>query len=78
MNLGLEYAFQNRVFLRGGYRSLLYDWSFAGDSDVEGGVSGGLGVRQPLFYGGEARLDYAYRMAGRLGGLHVVGLSITF
>lgn len=71
MNVGVEYGFQGRVYLRGGYQALFLD-------EHEGGLSGGLGVRQPLFYGGVARLDYAYRAAGRLGGVHVVGLGVSF
>lgn len=71
MNAGIEYGFQDRVFLRGGYQALFLP-------DAEGGLSAGLGVHQPLFYGGIAKLDYGYRTAGRLGGIHVVGLSVTF
>lgn len=71
INAGVEYSFQERLYLRGGYRSLFLE-------DAEGDISGGLGVRQPLFYGGEIRLDYAYRSAGRLNGIHVVGLEVTF
>jgi hypothetical protein len=71
VNVGLEYSFQQRIFLRGGYQSLFLE-------DMEGGLSGGLGARAPLFYGGEVRVDYAYRTAGRLDGVHVVGLSVTF
>ncbi len=78
VNMGVEYGYQQRVFLRAGYRSLFYDWSLGADSDLEGGLSGGVGVHQPLFYGGVARLDYAYRTAGRLGGVHIVGLAVTF
>lgn len=71
VNVGVEYGFQQRVYLRGGYQALFLE-------DSEGGVSGGLGVHQPLFNGTSAKLDYAYRTAGRLGGIHVVGLSATF
>lgn len=71
INVGAEYGFAGRVFLRGGYQNLFLE-------DSEGGLSAGLGVNQPMFYGGLAKLDYAYRTAGRLGGIHVVGLSVTF
>lgn len=71
LNAGLEYGFQDRFFLRGGYNELFLD-------DAEGGLSGGIGVRQPLFYGGSLKLDYAYRAAGRLQGIHVIGLGVTF
>ncbi len=70
-NVGVEYGFQERVFLRAGFQSLFLD-------ENEGGFSAGLGVHQRLFQGGIAKLDYAYRSAGRLGGIHVMGLGITF
>lgn len=69
LNAGAEYGFQNRVFLRGGYQGLFLP-------EGEGGLSGGLGVRQPLFDGSEVRVDYAYRGMGRLGGVHVVTLEV--
>ena len=71
VNLGVEYGFQRRVFLRGGFQALFLD-------DREGGLSGGIAVHQPLFDGGLAKLDYAYRAAGRLGGIHIIGVGITF
>ena len=71
VNVGAEYGYQRRVFLRAGYQSLFLD-------DHEGGFSGGLGVRLALFTGTEAALDYAYQTAGRLGGIHVVGLGLSF
>jgi hypothetical protein len=38
-----------------------------------------VGVQQPLPYErGMAKLDYAYRDAGRLGRAHTVGVSLTF
>ncbi len=71
VNAGMEYAFQERFFLRGGYQALFLD-------DAEGGVSGGVGVHQRMFYGGDLMLHYAYRTAGRLDGVHVIELGISF
>lgn len=71
LNLGVEYGYQRRVFLRAGYRALFL-------KDSEGGFSGGLGINQSLFNGATTKLDYAYLTAGRLGGIHVVGLALTF
>lgn len=72
INLGMEYSFQQRVFLRGGYHALFLP-------DAEGGLSAGLAVHQVLPYaGGLAKLEYAYRDGGRLGSIHIVGLGITF
>ena len=70
-NIGVEYGFQDRVFLRAGYRALFLE-------DSEGGLAGGLAVHQRLFGGNVAKLEYAYRTAGRLGGIHVMGLSFSF
>lgn len=71
VNLGVEYGFQERVFLRGGFQALFLH-------DQEGGLSGGVAVHQQLFEGGLGKLDYAYRANGRLGGIHIVGFGITF
>jgi hypothetical protein len=69
LNAGAEYGFQNRIFVRGGFHGVLLP-------EGEGGLSGGLGVRQPLFTGTEVFVDYAYRDVGRLGGVHVVSLQV--
>ena len=71
VNLGGEYGFQERVFLRAGYRGLFLD-------EAEGGFSGGLAVHQQLFQGGIGKLEYAFRDGGRLGALHVIGFGLTF
>jgi hypothetical protein len=71
LNLGAEYGFQQRFFLRGGYRGLFLD-------EGEGGLSAGIAIHQKLFEGGLAKLEYAYRDGGRLGGLHVIGFGLTF
>jgi len=71
LNVGGEYGFQERVFLRAGFRGLFLD-------EGEGGLSAGLAVHQQLFQGGIAKLEYAYRDGGRLGALHVIGFGLTF
>ena len=72
VNVGVEYGFQQRIFLRGGYHALFLP-------GAEGGLSAGLAVHQVLPYaGGLAKLEYAYRDSGRLGGVHIVGIGITF
>ena len=72
LNAGIEYGFRERFFLRGGYEGAFL-------ADQEGGLSGGLAVHYPLPYaGGLVKLDYAYRDVGRLSGVHVVGLGVTF
>ena len=72
LNLGAEYGFRERVFFRGGFQGLFLP-------EREGGLALGLGVHQPLPYeNGLAKLDYAFRDAGRLGPVHTVGLGVTF
>lgn len=72
LNAGVEYGFRERVFLRAGLHGLFLD-------EAEGGLSLGVGVRQPLPYpDGMALLDVAVRDAGRLGRVTTVGLGITF
>ncbi len=73
VNVGFEYGFMQRFFVRGGYQSMFLQ-------DSEGGISGGIGARLPLFYeGGVGDVGYAYRSVGsRLGGVHLVSLGISF
>jgi hypothetical protein len=72
VNVGAEYGFRERLFLRGGFQGLFL-------AEREGGLAFGVGFHQPLPYrNGLAKLDYAYRDAGRLGRVHVLGLSVTF
>lgn len=72
LNAGVEYGFRERLFLRAGMNSLFLD-------EAEGGLSLGVGVRQPLPYpDGMATLDLAVRDAGRLGRVTTIGLGISF
>ncbi|NQV72382.1 PorV/PorQ family protein [bacterium] len=71
VNVGMEYGFQSSVFLRTGFQSLFLE-------EREGGFSAGVGIHQVLFDKSTAKLDYAYRAAGRLGGIHVIGLALSF
>jgi hypothetical protein len=72
VNIGGEYGFQNRVFFRAGYNAMFLP-------DGEGGIAAGFAAHQPLPYlNGKLKLDYAYRSWGRLGGVHVVGMGVSF
>lgn len=71
VNVGMEYGYQGRVFLRTGLQALFLD-------EREGGFTGGLGIYQRLFDGAAAKLDYAYRAAGRLGDVHIIGFGLVF
>jgi hypothetical protein len=69
---GLEYGYDNTVFLRGGYAMS------AGNSDEYiYGFSAGVGLNYDL--GGlTATVDYAYRDVKYFGGNHVFGISLGF
>lgn len=72
LNLGAEYGFRDRFFLRAGYEGLFRP-------DAEGGLSAGLSVQYPLPYrNGMVKADYAFRAAGRFDPVHVVGLGFRF
>ena len=72
MSAGVEYGFRERLYLRGGMQGLFL-------SENEGGLSLGVGARQPLPYpNGMAALDLAVRDVGRLGRVTTVALSLTF
>jgi hypothetical protein len=71
LNVGGEYGYQDRIFLRGGYEALFLD-------DIETGINAGLGVNQELFNGVMAKLGYAYKSAGRLGNIHTLSLEFNF
>jgi hypothetical protein len=71
INIGGEYGFQDRLFLRGGYQALFL-------KDIEAGLNGGIGVHQMLFNGVIAKLGYAYKTAGRLGNIHSLSLEFNF
>lgn len=72
VNFGAEYGFRQRIYFRGGFNGMFLP-------EREGGLALGVGVRQPLPYrNGMAKVDYAFRDAGRLGRVHMIGLSVTF
>ena len=73
VNVGGEFAFQDILFLRGGYNSL-------GLHDREGGLSLGFGISSNGFLSSSTtiRFDYAYRDMGRLSNINVFSLSARF
>lgn len=71
VNVGGEYSFQKRVFLRGGYESLFL-------KEVESGFNAGFGVHQKLPTGLLAKLSYGYKTMGRLGNVHSLTLEMGF
>ncbi len=61
-NIGLEYAFDNMVFLRAGYKI----------SSYEGGLSGGIGFKMNMII-----LDYALTNLGNLGITNRLSLAVN-
>jgi hypothetical protein len=73
VNVGGEFAFQDILFLRGGYNAL-------GLPDREGGLSFGFGLSSASFLSSSTtvRFDYAFRDMGRLSNINVFSLSARF
>jgi hypothetical protein len=75
LNLGTEFAFEESLFLRGGYQSLY----LSDNKDAEGGLTFGVGVSsKALFSSDLIKFDYAYRNFGRLNGVHFFSVDIKF
>jgi hypothetical protein len=73
-SLGVEYAFQERIFLRGGKRffnEAQAPWTFAD------GLAGGVGLKLPVF-GRSLTLDYAYTRMGDLDNTQLFSLEFGF
>lgn len=65
--MGLEYNFNQLIYLRGGYK-------FANE---EKDLSGGFGIRYKI-YQTIIKIDYCYQKFGKLGNLHQVTAGIDF
>jgi long-subunit fatty acid transport protein len=71
LNLGAEYAYNDFVFIRGGYKSLFL-------KDSEETFSLGFGLKQQLIGNVALQLDYAYQDFGRFSDIQKFTLSISF
>ncbi len=71
VNAGVEYAFREMVFLRGGYQSA---WGL----DAEDGLTFGAGLRYKMGPAMSIKLDYAYTDWGRLANAQRLSLGIEF
>jgi hypothetical protein len=70
--VGLEYGYDNLIFLRGGYSAA----AKSNDAYIYG-FSAGVGINYDL--GGlDVKVDYAYRDVEYFGGNHVFGISLGF
>lgn len=73
-SVGLEYGFRGRLYLRGGKR--FFNES-QGPWDFSDGLTGGVGVRWPVF-GREIALDYAYVSMGVLRETQLFSIEYGF
>jgi hypothetical protein len=71
LNLGAEYAFNNLVFLRAGFKAV-------GRRDSEEGLTFGAGLRTALPGATRLHVDYAWADWGRLNSVHRFSLAILF
>ena len=71
INVGAEYAFNDFLFLRGGYKGLFLD-------DSEEKYTFGFGVKQQLLQNVGIMVDYAYCDFGRLKNVQKFSVSVSF
>ena len=71
INTGIEYAWNEIFYLRGGYKSLF-------ELDTEQGLTLGLGINYRIFETLGINVDYAYQDFGRLTSVHYFALGIKF
>jgi long-subunit fatty acid transport protein len=75
--LGVEYAFRNTFFLRGGVKRTIGQPLFGSDETSEETFSLGAGVFVPVGFT-SVNADYAYANFSRLGSIHRISLSFTY
>ena len=78
INVGAEIAWQDMLFLRGGYQSLFAQESPFNKMDQQIGLSLGAGVKVPLEGFASTEVDYAFNKFGVFGNLNTIALSIGF
>ena len=71
INSGLEYAWNEIIFIRAGYNSLF-------EEDSEKGLTFGFGLNYRIVDMIKVKLDYAYQDFGRLKDVHYFAVGITF
>lgn len=72
LNAGVELAYKEFLFVRGGFRNILLQ-------DAEGGLSFGIGLNSKLLFTEDfVRFDYAYRDFGRLKNVHMLSVDLKF
>lgn len=71
VNVGGEFAFNDMVFLRGGYKSVF-------GNGAEEGLSLGAGVKYTADGIGALEVDYAFTKFGLFGNINTIALSVAF
>lgn len=71
INSGIEYSWEEIIFVRAGYNSLF-------EINSEKGLTLGFGVNYSLMDFVKLKLDYAYQDFGRLTNLQYFSISLTF
>ncbi len=71
VNTGLEYAWNEILFLRGGYKSLF-------EKDSEQGFTVGIGINYRLIESVKVKFDYAYQDFGRLKNVQYFSVGVRF
>ena len=71
LNVGVEYGWNEMVFLRGGWKSLF-------ERDTEQRFTAGIGVQYRIVGEFKVKVDYAYQDWGRLTNVHYLSLGVRF
>ncbi|MBE2279764.1 MAG: PorV/PorQ family protein [Ignavibacteriaceae bacterium] len=71
LNTGIEYAWNEIVYVRAGYNTLF-------EKDSERGLTFGFGLHYRVIDMLKVKLDYAYQDFGRLKDIHYFSMGVTF
>lgn len=71
VNSGVEFAWNEIVFLRGGYKSLF-------ERDTEQGLTLGVGLNYRVMNSVLLKFDYAYQDFGRLSNINYISFGVEF
>jgi opacity protein-like surface antigen len=71
LNLGLEYGWNNLIYIRSGYNSLF-------ETDSEKGLTFGFGINYKPLDLVALKVDYAYQYFGRLKNIHYFSIGASF
>ena len=71
LNVGAEYSYDDFIFIRGGYKSLLL-------TESEESFALGFGLKQLIIGNVGLNVDYAYQDFGRLNSIQKFTVGISF